>query len=271
MSIADLTPEQLRRFIQERHEKTFDLIDVRQPGEYEHSHIPGARLLPLPELVQVMETLPRDKELVFYCRSGGRSQAAAAMVDDEGIAGKPIYNLAGGILAWDGALTAESPRVQHFSGRGGPAEWLLTAMNLEKGALGFYTRIRDQYADQPWAEVFSNLARAEIGHAKTVYRFLRQVEPRDDDFDAVFGRLSGDVLEGGMPLEHALQELAAIRGQVCMRLIELALQIEYAAFDLYRTMAHRTIEAVAREAFFTIAQAEKGHMRALTRAIHQCP
>jgi rubrerythrin len=46
--------------------------------------------------------------------------------------------------------------------------------------------------------------------------------------------------------------------------------IEYAAYDLYRTMADRTGGAAAREAFMTIAQAEKAHMRALAKAIENC-
>ena len=78
MGIIEMTPEQLRQFIQHRHEKEFALIDVRQPGEYQQGHIPGARLIPLLELIRTMETLPRDKELIFYCRTGGRSMAAAA-------------------------------------------------------------------------------------------------------------------------------------------------------------------------------------------------
>ena len=60
MSIQDLTPQTLRQFIQSNKETTYRLVDVRQPGEYEESHIPGALLLPLPELVQSMMTLPRN-------------------------------------------------------------------------------------------------------------------------------------------------------------------------------------------------------------------
>jgi len=270
MSIVEMTPEQLRHFIQDRHEKAFALIDVRQPGEYEHGHIPGARLMPLPELVQTMESLPRDQELVFYCHSGGRSLAAAAMVADEEIAGKTLYNLTGGIMAWDGGLTADFPRVQLFGDQDAMGTMLRTAMNLEKGALNYYTRVHGRYEGQPWAKVFADLALAEIGHARTVFHFLRQIEAPADEFDGVFERLPGDVLEGGMSLDSALQKLSTVQGRVCMRLIELALQIEYAAYDLYRTMADRSGGAAARETFMTIAQAEKAHMRTLVEAMDTC-
>jgi rhodanese-related sulfurtransferase/rubrerythrin len=273
MSIVEINPRQLRQFIQDHHEKTYMLIDVRQPGEYEYGHIPGARLIPLPELMHSVEKLPQDKELIFYCSSGGRSMAAAAMADEEETATATLYNLTGGMLAWDGAVAAEHPRVQVFNRLGAPAEMMATAMNLEKGALIFYTRIGGQYADQPWAGVFAKLAKAEIGHAKTVYHFRRQLEAvaDPDDFDACFDRLPGDVLEGGLTLEMALKNAADIQGRTCLGLIELALQIEYAAFDLYRAMADQTTAADAREAFLTIAQAEKAHMRSLVKAIETCP
>ncbi len=269
MSIVDMTAEQLRQFIQQRHEKEFALIDVRQPGEYQQGHIPGARLLPLPELVRSLGSIPTDKELVFYCRSGGRSLAAGAMIADEQITEKRLYNLQGGIMAWDGGLTADFPQVRLFGGQDAPA-MLQAALNLEKGALNYYSRVHRHYEAQSWAQVFADLSQAEIGHAKTVYHFLKQIDPRADTFEDVFERQPGDVLEGGLPLETALQTLSVIKERACLRLIELALQIEYAAYDLYRGMADQSSENVAREAFFTLAQAEKGHMRVLIKAIGDC-
>lgn len=270
MSLKEFTPEEFRQFIQNRHEKDYLLVDVRQPGEYEQGHIPGARLLPLPELVQSIDSLPLDKDLVFYCHSGGRSMAAAAMVEEE-IGQATLYNLTGGILAWDGGMVADYPKVQLFSMLVKPAEMLQAAMNMEKGALNFYTQVCQQFGHQSWSKVFERLAKAEIGHAKTVYHFRLQFEPKGGEFDKVFEALSGDVLEGGMTLATAMERAMAAESRVCIRLLELALQIEYAAFDLYRSMADRITAPDAQEAFLTIAQAEKAHMRALVDALDECP
>ena len=270
MTIQDLTPEALRRFIQSHRETAYRLVDVRQPGEYEASHIPGARLMPLPELVQSMSGLPQDQDLVFYCRSGARSMAAASMVADEGTTTGRIYNLAGGILAWDSGLAQDYPQVGLFDFQAPPADMLHRAMNLEKGALNFYLHVRQAYAGEEWSDVFGRLSKAEIGHARTVYRFWKQITSHAPDFDTVFAGLSGDVLEGGLPFEKAVDQAAAIQGAACIALIELALRIEYAAFDLYRTMADRSPAPDAREAFLTIAQAEKAHMQALIEAIDIC-
>ena len=271
MNIVDLTPEQLRQFIREHHENTYLLIDVRQPGEYENGHIPGSHLMPLPRLIQDMAALPRDKELIFYCHSGGRSIAAATMVADEEVVHGNLYHLSGGMLAWDGAMTADFPRVQVFERYDTPSGMLRTAINLEKGALNFYIRVQIQHADQPWSKVFADLARAEMSHAKTIYQFLREMDADVKPFETLFDSLPGDVLEGGTTLEEAIRQAASVEKRVCLRLVELALRIEYAAFDLYRTMADQILAPDVREAFMGIAQAEKGHMLALTRAVENCP
>ena len=270
MDIKDLTPEELRQFIQHHHEKEYALIDVRQPGEYEQGHIPGARLLPLPKLVQGMEVLPTDRRLVFYCHTGSRSMAAAMMVADEEIGSGDLINLAGGILAWDGGMTADYPQLQVFNWQAAPSDMLITAMNLEKGALNFYTRVGDKFKDCPWAGIFYNLATAEMGHARTVYKFWRQIETAGDAFDAVFDHMTGEILEGGMTLNEAIESLSVIKGRLCLRLIETALKIEFTAFDLYHAMADRVTAHDAKEAFITLAQEEKAHMRALTKAIDAC-
>ena len=214
MGIEELTAVQLRQFIQSTREDAYRLVDVRQPGEYELSHIPGALLLPLPELVQSASALPQDRAIVFYCRSGGRSMAAATIVEDEQMAGGALYNLTGGILAWDGGLTEAYPRIELFDFQAPPAQMLLQAMNLEKGALNFYQHVQRQFSDAPWADVFDRLSKAEIGHARTVYHHYAKLVSAAPDFETVFEGLDGMVLEGGTSLEDAVDQVSAISGGI---------------------------------------------------------
>lgn len=269
MSTKPISPEALRRYIQEHKEKHYLLVDVRQPEEYKRGHIPGASLIPLPQLVQDMEQLPADKELIFYCHVGGRSMAAAAMVEEEGREGI-IYNLNGGIAAWDGAQVAGVPRVRLFEDQSLQG-MLHIAVDLEKGAQIFYETVGAQYAHQPWGALFARLAKAEWAHAKAVYGFWQQTQPDLAPFQQLFDAMPGEILEGGTALGDALDQLARIDENACMRLIELALQIEYAAFDLYRTLADQKDAGPIQEAFLSLAQAEKAHMQSLIRAIDNCP
>ena len=79
------------------------VVDVRQKDEYvgELGHIPGSRLLPLPELPARTDELSSQKTrpLVCVCRSGARSTSAAAIL--LGLGFEQVWNLRGGMLAWN--------------------------------------------------------------------------------------------------------------------------------------------------------------------------
>ena len=73
------------------------LVDVREVGEYEEVHIPGAQLLPMSQFVERWEELPQDQELAVYCRSGGRSAMAVKALNERGYR---AVNVEGGIDSW---------------------------------------------------------------------------------------------------------------------------------------------------------------------------
>lgn len=73
------------------------LIDVRQPDEWDAGHAPMATLIPLAELPDHLDELPRDRVIVCTCRSGGRSLRAATFLQDNGF---EAVNLTGGMIAW---------------------------------------------------------------------------------------------------------------------------------------------------------------------------
>ena len=82
------------------------VIDVPEPREYQHGHIPQAQLIPLPTLLASSPDLPRDRPVVLVCRGGRRSARAAAMLDSNGNA--QIAVLEGGMLAWEAAGLLEA-------------------------------------------------------------------------------------------------------------------------------------------------------------------
>ena len=77
-----------------------DLIDVREPDEYEAGRIAGARHIPLAQLPAEVADLNRERQIVFYCRTGSRSAMATEAFRD---AGFDAHNMAGGLLEWDAA------------------------------------------------------------------------------------------------------------------------------------------------------------------------
>lgn len=78
--------------------KRFQLIDVREPFEYEMSNIEGENI-PLAGVVIEADKISKDIPVVMQCRSGARS-ANACMQLESNFGYTNLYNLKGGILAW---------------------------------------------------------------------------------------------------------------------------------------------------------------------------
>jgi len=91
----DVTPE---RVAQLQREGSIQLIDIREPYEWEAGRIPGARFLTMGELTAQVETIHRETPVVFYCRVGGRSAMAANAFRR---AGYDAYTMTGGLVEWE--------------------------------------------------------------------------------------------------------------------------------------------------------------------------
>jgi rhodanese-related sulfurtransferase/rubrerythrin len=265
-----MNPEKLKQYIEKNKESDYLIVDVRQPEEYVQGHIPGAKLIPLKELVANLSDLPSGKDLIFYCHSGGRSEAAATLAEEERVSSKDIYNLEGGIMAWDDRTVPDYPRVKVFDKSKGLSELLLIAMDLEKGAFRFYNYIKDKFTSEPFSKTFEQLSEEEIVHARAVYQYWKNNKSDSSEFETIFEKLKGEILEGGENLIDILKRATIIGGNTCMNIMELALNIENSSFDLYRTMAAQTDSKEAQDIFLSIAQAEKTHIKTLIDAIDLC-
>lgn len=78
------------------------LIDVREPKEYEGGHILGARNIPLSQLKHRKAEIRTDKPVYLYCQNNVRSGRAAQTLRKNGC--KEIYNLKGGFKQWTGKI-----------------------------------------------------------------------------------------------------------------------------------------------------------------------
>jgi rhodanese-related sulfurtransferase len=94
----DYTPQQVAELIERGDE--VQLIDVRQPEEHEAGRIGGDRLVVLSDLAAEVDSIDRDRPVVFYCRSGSRSAMAAEAFRG---AGFDAHNMLGGLLDWTAA------------------------------------------------------------------------------------------------------------------------------------------------------------------------
>lgn len=282
--IEPVSPQALRDYMASRPEGSYVLVDVRQPEEYRQEHIPGARLVPVGELASLLSTLDPAQDHVFYCRSGGRSAAAAVMAAESGVFAAPspgagggrILSLTGGLNAWTGQAVADSPRVQVFAGVRSMVELLRRALDMEKAAHLLYTRVRDAGPKPAVCALMDRLIGVELAHAKVVYHHLAQRWDADahadatrgplPPFDELFATLEGRVLEGGMAVADLDPWVRDAASGDCLDIAELALEVEMNAYDLYRTLADEArrgsgLGGLAERAFLDLATQEKTHAR----------
>jgi sulfur-carrier protein adenylyltransferase/sulfurtransferase len=96
--LVEITPQELAA--KRDRGDDFDLIDVREPHEYEIARIAGARLIPLDTLADAIPTLDPTREIVVMCQRGGRSARAVQTLRDAGF--DRASSLAGGMARWEG-------------------------------------------------------------------------------------------------------------------------------------------------------------------------
>ena len=102
---------QLKAMLEERAQgsRDFALIDVREPVEWEIVQIPGATLIPKGQFLDgsALTSLPTDKQIVLYCKVGGRSAEALAVVHGAGFT--DAIHVGGGINAWVAQIEPDKP------------------------------------------------------------------------------------------------------------------------------------------------------------------
>jgi sulfur-carrier protein adenylyltransferase/sulfurtransferase len=106
-SVPEVTPILLKRMLDEGME--VELVDVREPFEYQICHLEGSKLVPLGQLHARVGDLSKSKTVVVYCHHGRRSANAVSYLTSEGF--RDVRNLRGGIAAW---RTDVDPRILEY-------------------------------------------------------------------------------------------------------------------------------------------------------------
>lgn len=109
--LNSLAPREFARHLQNG--QAITLIDVRTPEEYQASHLPGAINISYltPDLWDQLEQLPPQGRYYVYCRTERRALRVCLLMQNGGFG--EVYNLDGGLLAWEqemGAAYREAQR-----------------------------------------------------------------------------------------------------------------------------------------------------------------
>ncbi len=261
-------PDDAEEFMSQHAEGTYTLLDVRQPTEYEDEHLPGAKLVPLPELVDSLEGLEVEKPIIVYCAVGGRSRMAAQLLVNQNF--QKVFYLEGGMEGWEGPAAA-GPREFHLQfvrGDETPQEIIKLSYSMEVGLKTFHETARSRATDPELVELLGHLIRAEESHMRRLLEVSSKWEMDPKEVKAYQENLKSVVMEGGIDIEEFLAKNDSFL-QTFTGVIDVAMMVETQALDLYLRMASESSNVATKEVLFHIAEEEKGHLRALGRALEE--
>jgi len=264
-------PNEAKTFIDSNEEGTFTLLDVRQPFEYEQAHLPGAKLIPLPQLVDSLEELDPHQPILVYCAVGGRSAMAARMLSHHEF--ENVYHIQGGIDAWE-ETTATGPVAFHLrfvKGDEPPLKVISIAYQMEEGLRSFHQEVRSRTHDAGLGDLLNRLIQAEEKHKKTLLELLQAVSKRNQEESSIINQTplsEQGLIEGGIDLTDFMRNneryLQSVSGY-----LELAMMIETQALDLYLRMANESTNPITKEVLFRIGDEEKAHLAMLAQYLER--
>ncbi|MBI5589366.1 MAG: sulfurtransferase [Deltaproteobacteria bacterium] len=274
--VQTLYSDEVQSFIREHSEGDYVLLDVRQPAEYAQAHLPGARLIPLPQLTDSLQELNVAKPIIVYCAVGGRSRMASQLLKNLGF--KDVFHLQGGIQAWEDR-TATGPREFHLNfikGEESPDEIILLAYRMEEGLKKFHEAFQAKTDDAALSALLTGLIKAEESHEKT----LLELRPKDrlalafpageapperigENSDTFGSRL----MEGGIDMNAFMEENQQFLNDV-PGYLDLAMMIETQALDLYLRMAADSKNELTRKILHRIGNEEKAHLELLGKYLN---
>lgn len=262
--IATRSADEVRKIIDTLDPDQFSIVDVRQPGEYQQGHLPGAKLIPLDDLPDQLEKLDPGKQTLVYCTAGVRSRAGAAILMRAGFT--EVYSMQGGIRAWKGLVAEELPEVGKtwFLSAQGSDELIGLAWLLEDGMRSFYLEIAKGLDKSEGAQLFMELAGAELHHKNALQKLYQQQSGKEPGVnfpaEVLSNKPNEKYLEGGVLLSEAFSWAGK---KDAREILEFAMSLEVGSYDRYLSLRDYFKDESSREVFGLLAAEEKAHLKRL--------
>ncbi|MGA6924712.1 MAG: rhodanese-like domain-containing protein [Desulfosarcina sp.] len=266
--VKSIDTDQARSYLANMKVEAVTILDVRQPKEYEAGHIPGAVLVPLPELTDHMPRIDRGKPVLVYCASGSRSRMAAQLLSGQGF--KDIINVSGGFNAWtsQAAFLSREKGLALFEGVASVENALAVAYSLEAGLKDFYDTMADKVNDEAAGQLFRQLSQIEVKHQDRILEQYTEITGKSVTRETFEARQVPEVLEGGLTTEEYANLLMPSTDTVS-EIIELAMSIEAQALDLYLRASQKAPTEAGKNALIQIANEEKTHLARLGKLMEE--
>jgi sulfur-carrier protein adenylyltransferase/sulfurtransferase len=183
-----------------------------------------------------------------------------------------MFSMHGGMKAWKGFVAGGPPDagMAYFPSASRSEELIALAWSLEEGSRRFYGALAGSLQDQEAIDFFQGLAGAEAGHEATLLSLYQEVI--GDRLvakipDTLFsGIVPGDVMEGGMRVEQALEWTT---GRSISDILDLTMALESYSYDLYLKMERTLADGNARRVFLVLAGEEAKHLENMAALIEK--
>lgn len=263
--IPQMTPEEVRTFVQTNRDTTYTVLDVRQEDEYRQAHLPGAVLVPLDQLPDRLSELDTNKPTIVYCRAGGRGSSATALLISAGF--ERVWNLDGGLQAWEGLVAWGAPKaaMAWFDPARSESDYIALAWVLEESARKFYATMAERFDSDQDSSLFAKLSQQEEGHMAMLLKTYRSITGTDQMTHVLDPKVEVQ-MEGGVPLSDAL---SWSEDRTALEILEFSVAAEANAYDRYLKIAKHAKEPQITEAFTQLADAEKKHLMRLSQAFER--
>ena len=201
---------------------------------------------------------------------GGRSRAAAQLLAGKGF--KDVYNLKGGIKAWQGHKAAgpADMGMAYLRGDETPVEIIVLAYGMEDGLEQFYlTAMQTMDADDPDVKsLLKKLAGIEEKHKQRLFDLYLQIQPGEKDRKGFEKDIVPGIMEGGFTTEEFLEKNRNVMKTV-PDLLSIAMMLEAQAMDLYMRYALEIQGEEGRSILQGMAEEEKSHLKSLGRLMEE--
>jgi rubrerythrin len=184
---------------------------------------------------------------------------------------KQVYNVSGGIKAWQAKTAVGDPDLgmDLFSGKESPGDILKVAYSLEQGLQEFYVSMERKAENSRVKSLFSKLSKIEIKHQLSLLNAFNGLDQEDpvtrEEFEAMVEKKA---MEGGLTTAQYLDLFDPDLGSE-IEVISLAMSIEAQALDLYQRVGARLTQPQAQDIIHKIADEEKSHLASLGKLMDE--
>ncbi len=183
-----------------------------------------------------------------------------------GLGFKEVYNLKGGMTAWEGHRTSgpEALNMELVRGDESPVEMVRLSYSMENGLQTFYKNMRERSKIESIQTLFAKLVQIEENHKKSLSDLYEKIEPSGKDLESFESDAAKGMMEGGFNIEAFTQQNEPFL-DTPHRVIDLAMMLETQALDLYLRFSQKTENKETKEVLFRLGDEEKAHLAALGR------